>query len=281
MKDIVRDFIVYIHINKINEKVYIGQTCKSFKSRCGVKGKNYKNSTHFWNAINKYGWNNFEHNILYTNLTGNEANEIERQLILKYNSNNQNYGYNMDDGGNNGNKKSEETKNKLRKSKLGELNPNYGKKFSKETRLRMSESTSGENHPMYNKHHTNETKLKISLKNKGVKLDGCKRRAFTKEHINSLREQNLGKKLTYETKQKMSMSKKGHFVSIETRNKIAEKKSKPIFQIDKNTNKIIKEFKSATFASRELNIPSSNINSCCLGKRKTAGGYKWKYKEVV
>lgn len=48
-------------------------------------------------------------------------------------------------------------------------------------------------------------------------------------------------------------------------------------QIDKTTNLIIKEFRTLREASKETNIPYSNIGECCLNKRKSAGGYKWSY----
>ena len=270
------NFKVYIHRNLINGKVYIGQTCKTLQSRSGVDGKNYIKSTHFWNAIKKYGWDNFEHEVLYEGLTGEEANEIERKLIKQYNSNNDKFGYNLDSGGKNGNTRSEETKEKLRNKKLGELNPNFGKKLSKETRERMSISRTGEKHPMYGKHHSKETKEKISKKKKGVKLDGKKRRSFTREQIEKLRNDNLGKKLSYESRRKISESLKGRKFSKELCNKIAVSESIPIVQLDKNGN-FIKEHIGASFAARELNIYDTNIRKCCKHERKTTGGYKWMY----
>ena len=66
-------YTVYQHKNKINGKVYIGITMQEPEKRWGVNGRNYKSSPHFYSAIQKYGWDNFEHNILYTNLTKEEA----------------------------------------------------------------------------------------------------------------------------------------------------------------------------------------------------------------
>ena len=42
----------------------------------------------------------------------------------------------------------------------------------------------------------------------------------------------------------------------------------------------IRDWDAISTASKELNINCSNISQCCLGKRKSAGGYVWKYKEV-
>lgn len=78
---------VYVHVNKINGKIYIGQTCNSLSIRAGRKsGIGYKHSTHFYNAIQKYGWENFEHIILIDSLSLEMANIIEEELIKKYNS---------------------------------------------------------------------------------------------------------------------------------------------------------------------------------------------------
>lgn len=53
--------------------------------------------------------------------------------------------------------------------------------------------------------------------------------------------------------------------------------SKPVIKMDK-TNKIIAEFPSIAEVQRQLGFSKSSISKCCLGKQKTCGGYKWKYK---
>lgn len=58
----------------------------------------------------------------------------------------------------------------------------------------------------------------------------------------------------------------------------AKKKiSEAVLQLDSNDN-IINRFSSASEAERHLNGKGSHISCCCLGKRKTAYGYKWKYE---
>ena len=52
-----------------------------------------------------------------------------------------------------------------------------------------------------------------------------------------------------------------------------------VLQIDKNTNEVICEYNSLKEASQNTGIASSTICNVCKGKGKTAGGYKWKYKE--
>ena len=53
--------------------------------------------------------------------------------------------------------------------------------------------------------------------------------------------------------------------------------AKPILQIDKDTNEIIREWASARQVERELGIDDSSIIKCCKGKLKTARGSKWRY----
>jgi hypothetical protein len=89
---------VYIHRNKINNKRYIGITKKNTKQRWR-NGEGYKNQSLFYNAIKKYGWDNFTHKVVFKNLTKEEAAEKEKELIKKYNSNNSLYGYNVEKGG--------------------------------------------------------------------------------------------------------------------------------------------------------------------------------------
>lgn len=270
----IKQYKVYVHVNKINGKLYIGQTCKTLKSRFGRNGKNYKNSNYFYNSIKKHGWNNFKHILLFDNLSGEEANILEKELIHKYNTTNKTCGYNLDTGGKNGRTHSKETIEKLRKGKLGKNNPNYMKKLSTETCRRMSESRTGDKHYLYGKHHTVETKQKISESKQGVKI--ISDYVFTEQHKFNLSESHKNKILSDETKSKMSESKKGHIVSKETREKISNAKSRNVFQFSKD-NILINTFKSSIDAERKTNIRNQNILKCCKGERKTAGGYIWKY----
>ena len=210
------NYKVYVHINKINKKIYIGQTCNDFQRRCGTNGRNYKHSTHFYNAIQKYGWDNFEHVILISNISLAMANIIEEELIKKYDSMNNKKGSNMVAGGNNKKMRqesiekraeknrhpSEETLRKMSLASKGRKctpeeiekrrKSNIGKKRSKEARIKMSiakknmsdetKRKMSESHK--GKHHNEETKLKMSIANQG------------KHH-------------SEEAKQKMSIAKQG------------------------------------------------------------------------
>lgn len=102
-------YTVYKHTSPIG-KIYIGIT-KMNPIRRQANGLGYKNCTHFFNAILKYGWNNIRHEILYTELTQEEAEYIEKKLIREYHSSNPNFGYNIQLGGyrnNNGIKRTPE-----------------------------------------------------------------------------------------------------------------------------------------------------------------------------
>ena len=80
MKD--KKFCVYVHIFP-NGKKYISITCKRPNDRWeGVTG--YKEGSPMRNSINKYGWNNIEHVILFEGLTQEEACNKEIELIAEY-----------------------------------------------------------------------------------------------------------------------------------------------------------------------------------------------------
>lgn len=118
------NYCVYMHRNKINNKVYIGQTC-NIKVRWHPIS--YKGSSYFYNAIEKYGWDNFEHIILIDNLSLEEANQKEKYFIKIYESTNRNKGYNLKTGGNNGYQLSKETRQKIRLSNQLYAKNNLGK----------------------------------------------------------------------------------------------------------------------------------------------------------
>ena len=98
-------YTIYMHKNKINGKRYIGQTNQKRLEDRWRKGAGYKpknnHSSKFYNAIQKYGWENFEHIILEDNIkTLEQANEREQYWISYYDTfNNDEKGYNMTSGG--------------------------------------------------------------------------------------------------------------------------------------------------------------------------------------
>ena len=98
-KDRKKCYKVYMHIAP-NGKKYIGITRQENpKKRWGSNGCGYMDNAYFWKAIQKYGWNNFQHEILFENLTKEEAEQKEIDLIAKYQSNKAEFGYNISSGG--------------------------------------------------------------------------------------------------------------------------------------------------------------------------------------
>ena len=143
---------IYKYTNKINGKVYIGQTSKTLEERAQSNGSNYKECRKFYAAIQKYGWESFEAEILIDGLSLEEANNKEEEYIRLYNSTGEN-GYNLALGGNNTEMSAESKSIISEKAKLRyrdpSQNPMYGKKHSSESIQLMSQIKSGTSNPMY------------------------------------------------------------------------------------------------------------------------------------
>jgi hypothetical protein len=93
-------YCVYIHTNKINGKMYVGQTVHGDNpNRRWQNGTNYRLQKYFYRAIQKYGWDNFEHEIIASNLTREEARNFEKLLIKTLKVYDPAIGYNLTDGG--------------------------------------------------------------------------------------------------------------------------------------------------------------------------------------
>lgn len=149
----MKKYKVYKHIFP-NNKIYIGIT--SYKNvnqrwKCGV---GYINQPVMKNAINKYGWENIKHEILFDNLTKEEAEQKEIELIAFYKSNEKQYGYNVQSGGNLRGELSEEGRSVLSNKMKGNKNPMKdekikqkfiqkikGKKISDKTKKLMSKNS--------------------------------------------------------------------------------------------------------------------------------------------
>lgn len=90
-------YSIYKHTTP-DGKVYIGITSMSPDKRWGCNGVNY-NKQYFNNAIEEFGWNNIEHEIIATNVKRTYAECFEKALIKMYDSTNKNNGYNISEGG--------------------------------------------------------------------------------------------------------------------------------------------------------------------------------------
>lgn len=245
----MNDYTVYMHIFP-NGKKYIGITCQKPEKRW-QNGYGYVKQDFMWRAIQKYKWHNIEHKILYTNLSKEEAEKIEIDLIKEYATNKDKYGYNITNGGNTlgtmdettkmkislahtGKPRSEETKEKLRIS-------NLGKALSDEVKVKISKALKGRNkganNPFYGKKHTEELKKKWSENRKGQNNP------------------NWGKKMPEEVKMKFILAKSIPIICVETGEKYC----------------------SMNDAERKTNIFATSIARCLKNKQKTAGGYHWIY----
>ena len=154
-------YTVYQHKNKINGKIYIGITSQKPEDRWGSQGCNYKSSPHFYSAIQKYGWNNFEHNILFTELTKEQACLKEQELIKEYDLMNREFGYNSTSGGDIF-VMNEETKQKISQAMMGNKN-GLGHPCSEEKKKKISEAQKGRK---FTKEH--KQKLSEAAKNRHV-----------------------------------------------------------------------------------------------------------------
>ena len=93
-----KSYCLYCHTLVQNGKRYIGITRQSPIKRW-ARGKGYIHNEFFWRNIQKYGWDAFDHEILYKDLTKEKAEELEINLISYYNKTDRNFGFNIHTGG--------------------------------------------------------------------------------------------------------------------------------------------------------------------------------------
>lgn len=202
-------YCVYKHTFP-NNKVYIGITSIN-PLRRWENGFGYRKQTIMFRAICKYGWDNIQHEILYSNLTKEEACQKEIELIALYKSNQREFGYNRDCGGN---CPTEEMKQHLREMNLG-------------------------------KHHSEESKRKMSETGKG-------RIAWNK----------------------------GKCMPPGTGEKAGEKQSIVTYQYSID-GELIAIYKSVREAARMTGLQSGAIGRCCNGKSKSTGVYIWRHEDAI
>ena len=163
------NYKVYIHINKTNGKRYYGITKQEPKKRW-QNGKKYGNNDHFTNAINYYGWDNFDHIVIARGLTEEEAKRLEIELIRELDTTNRDKGYNITKGGEgtNGYKHTEETRKNISEAMKG-------KTLSEETRKKLSESHKGKNNPSAKRIYCVELDMYFDTVTEASEYVGCHR----------------------------------------------------------------------------------------------------------
>lgn len=233
--------IVYKVINKINNKMYVGKTNgnlfdrKRKHERISLRSKN----TYFHNALNKYGFDNFEWSILCETDSESKLNALEKFYIAAYRK----IGklYNMTDGGEgkNGWKPSSETLLKMSQSKIGNKNPFFGKHFNPESIKKLSESRKGK--------ATGKRNGMFGVNRKGEKSPNYNR-IFSDEWCKNISLSRIGKK---------------------------NPAARSVKNID--TNEIFFTIKEAAEWCGLKH--SSTILRNISGKLKTAGGYHWEYAD--
>lgn len=262
-------FIVYSHVNKITNTTYIGITKRDPKLRWS-NGFGYKTNPYFWRAIVKYGWDSFSHNILFTNLTKEEAINKEEELIKYYK--NIGLSYNISDG----------------RDYVGAIRRKKIIAYSKQGEfIRECESIA-------------EASRLFNLSESGIYycLTMFKGTKYIKDFIFLFPEDSIEERVTlihnYKRKghplsdgarKKVSEAMKNRFISEETRNKMSASHKgwmpstpRKVAMLDMSNN-VLKTFDSIKEAATYVGKPklSSKISNCCKGKRNKTCGYKWKY----
>ena len=91
-------YMVYMHVSPSGKK-YVGITCRKNPNERWASGHGYPLNPHFSAAIKKYGWKNFEHKILASGLSKEDAERAEIKCIKHWDLRNPEKGYNISRGG--------------------------------------------------------------------------------------------------------------------------------------------------------------------------------------
>ena len=249
-------YTLYKHIFP-NGKIYIGITCQDPIIRWRKDGSGYKNNPLMWKAIQKYGWENITHEICYTNLSEDEANNLEQALVKEYNSTDPKFGYNIRPGGLvvSGWHHTEETIKKLAEIQTGHKMPSgyqpwnkgihYGKKII------YQYSLEGDLLNTFNGYWEASQKLHIPEGGISDSANGlCKTYygfTFSKEPLTK-----------EEVLTKIKSEQGAHKITI--------------YQYDRDGN-FIDSYISYKAVINKFNIAESVLQNCLSGKNKTSKGF--------
>ena len=246
-------------------KVYIGITKRKPQKRWN-SGRGYESNRYFFRAITKYGWDNFEHEVIETSLTLEEAEERERHYIRLYNSTNPEHGYNIEAGGVYGSAKFTESMRETfsqRGKRVAEERPELMAIMREAQRRYFADPKNRKRHSntlkQYYQNHP-EAKERISAENQ---------ERWTDEYRKQFGERQRAVKGTPKARKQARDAHKAQMRSIEQ------------LALD---GRVVAQYECIGDAVRATGICRQNI-TCVLKHRKTkagnerqtAGGYKWRY----
>ena len=255
-----RNFYVYKHTSPSN-KVYIGITINPKKR---WNKSHYKYNEHFNNAINKYGWNNFKHEILFSGLTVDEAKQKEIELISYYDSTNPFKGYNISLGGDTISYTTrKKISKKLKEKGISEKSITY---INNNTRKINQYDLLGNFIRTWNSYY--EIRQEFGDICKSDIYACCIRKEYDKSR----------KVLSYLGYQWRFADDCDDITKYQRRKQDYSVIEKPIYEIN-NSGKIIGEYDSIQKCSELLNLNPSLISAVCLGRYATTKGHMFIYKD--
>lgn len=268
-----KKWCVYVHISP-NKKYYVGITSQKPEKRW-KGGSGYKNNIHFYNAIKKYGWDNFQHEIIASNITKQEAENFEILLIDKLKSNNKLYGYNITSGG----------EGSLGISRCGAENSMYNKHHTDESRKKMSDARKEYCQKLGYKNFRPIYQFSLDgtfLKEYCSVKDVCEEFGFSKSVIARSCSREINTAYGYIWVYKDMVDNIDDFVQ-EAIQRLKQGKlnrgkngSKPIYLYDLN-GLCLGEYDSASSLARHLGLSAGYIAASCSNKSIIQGKYLCEY----
>ena len=271
-------------------KVYIGVTGKTVEERWN-KGRGYSRGTPIREAIRKYGWESFQHEILCEKLTRDGAEKLEKAFITYYDSSDPEKGYNRFLGGlGKGAHMSEVTKrlSSAAKNRLYDEHPEIKEKIRKtvknafasdptyQERISKGVLSAYENNPAIRSKLREKTKQLWSdpsfrEKCSAGRREVCEMNFDLAHHTRAVHRQYYA-----------SHPERREEISRQMRVYLSDPANRAFLDADPRGKPVVCVETGVVYPSQlaaEKATGFTGIHKVCRGRQYTAGGYHWRYAE--